>query len=64
MPFCLQHRETNCLLLIEGYGEKKRDSWLELRDKQHATKFATVDEAKTAAKQFSLTNTNYKITNV
>jgi hypothetical protein len=59
--YLIQHRETETVLLIESFGLKKRDSWLELKDIKHATKFATPDEAKAAATKFSLENKHYRI---
>lgn len=60
--FIIQHRETGCFLLIEGFGPRQRDAWLGPPDREHATRFQTADEARAAAKTFGLTSTHYKIT--
>lgn len=58
----IQHRETGCWLIIEGFGKNQRDAWVSRKDAKHATQFETADEAKAAAMQFGLTAKNYKIT--
>lgn len=63
MSYRIQHRETGCWLLVEGFGRQERDAWLGPKDGPHATKFDTADEAKAVARKFSLTSKNYRITN-
>lgn len=60
--FVIVHRETGCLLLIEGFGPRQRDAWLGSRDREHATRFSSAEEARAAAKTFGLTSDHYKIT--
>lgn len=61
MAFQIQHRETECLLIVEGRGIFRKDAWLESKEVSSASKFATVDEAKAAAIEFGLTSDKYKI---
>ena len=60
--YVVAHRETGCLLVVEGFGPRQRDAWVSARDHEHATRFSTADEARAAAKTFGLTSNHYKIT--
>jgi hypothetical protein len=60
--FRLQHRETGCWLIVDGYGPRQRDAWLGPKDGSHATQFSNAEDAKAAAKTFGLTPKHYKIT--
>jgi hypothetical protein len=63
MAFTIQHRETGCFLIVEGFGPRQRDAWVSAKDWVHATRFETAEEARAAAKNFGLTNQHYKIAN-